>query len=71
MLGRQIDIWAIGITMYYIASGCLPFEGDDLIELAKKIKECQVNYSMFEEMVEGDPNQGFVKFLKKLLEKDQ
>ncbi|KAJ3309532.1 ER degradation-enhancing alpha-mannosidase-like protein 2 [Boothiomyces sp. JEL0838] len=37
--GKQIDIWAMGIILYAMNAGRLPFEGDSLKELFHKIRK--------------------------------
>ena len=37
--GKQTDIWAAGVTLYHMATGQLPFRGDNQAELFKAIKE--------------------------------
>jgi serine/threonine protein kinase len=35
--GKQTDIWAAGVTLYYMITGKLPFEGSDMKTLSKAI----------------------------------
>lgn len=35
--GRAADIWAMGVTLYYICFGQLPFQADTMVELFEKI----------------------------------
>lgn len=35
--GRQSDIWSLGITLYAMVTGCIPFEDKDMMELYRKI----------------------------------
>lgn len=34
---EKVDIWSIGVVMYYLLAGCYPFEGDN-DELSSNIK---------------------------------
>ena len=42
--GFNIDIWAIGIILFAMLCGYLPFEDDDNDILFQKILECKLNY---------------------------
>lgn len=35
--GRAADIWAMGVTLYYISFGYLPFQADTMVDLFEKI----------------------------------
>ena len=65
MKGRQCDIWAAGVTLYNIASGILPFQGESRNDVKILLETKEVDYSMFE------GKDMFVNLLKKMLNKDQ
>jgi serine/threonine protein kinase len=57
----------MGVSLFYIACGSKPFKGQNIMKLIHSLKNEEVNYEKLEE----NTDQGFVNFLKKLLEKDQ
>ena len=73
--GFKIDIWAIGIILYAMLCGYLPFEDDDNNILFHKILECKLEYPRFlsklskdiiNKILVTDPNKRFtIKDIKK------
>ena len=45
--GISVDIWSIGIILYAMIFGFLPFEDDNNLKLFEKIKKCNVEYPDF------------------------
>jgi calcium-dependent protein kinase len=46
--GNECDCWSLGIIMYAVLSGCLPFFGPTAKDVFDKIKEGKVNFAMKE-----------------------
>ena len=62
--GEQTDIWALGITFYYLISGVYPCEDAlDPMHLRDLILEREINYDLIK-------NIGARNLLKKILTKD-
>ncbi|KAH3899850.1 serine/threonine protein kinase ELM1 SCDLUD_004148 [Saccharomycodes ludwigii] len=41
--GFQLDMWSLGVTMFTLIYGCLPFEGDNEFETFDKIVNLELN----------------------------
>ena len=52
--GVKVDIWSIGIILFAMTSGYLPFEDKTNDNLFKKIVECKVEYPNFIPFVHKD-----------------
>ena len=57
------DLWALGITFYFLITGKYPFEAGNFYDLKKKILEDEINF----ELVQHEPAR---KFLEKVLVRD-
>jgi calcium/calmodulin-dependent protein kinase kinase 2 len=63
MLGKPIDIWAAGVTLYQIYTKQVPFKASSIFDLIGQITETEIDYSIIKDL-------GFVDLLKKMLEKN-
>lgn len=61
--GRAADIWSMGVSLYCLRYGHLPFEHVGLLELFEAIKYEEPEYHQVEEPY-------FIDLLRRLLEKD-
>ena len=43
--GKNADLWACAVTLYYMVFGKLPFTGKGIVELSKNIKESEPDYN--------------------------
>ena len=37
--GTEVDAWSVGIILFAMLAGYLPFDEDDMVRLFKKIKD--------------------------------
>lgn len=64
MRGEQTDLWALGVTMYYLLKGKYPaHEATNLIELREHITTKEIDFS-------GIKNEDVKEVLMGMLEKD-
>jgi [calcium/calmodulin-dependent protein kinase] kinase len=61
--GRAADIWSMGVTLYCLKFGCIPFEKTGMLELYDSIKNDALH-------IEDDCEVDLRDLLSKLLEKD-
>lgn len=61
--GRAADIWSMGISLYCLRFGHIPFEQTGILELYEAIKNDEVDCTSVD-----DPN--FVDLIHRILEKD-
>ena len=64
--GKAADVWSMGVTLYCLRFGHIPFEKEGVLQLYESIKTDEVD--MNSEVTEVDPK--FVDLMKRLLEKD-
>jgi [calcium/calmodulin-dependent protein kinase] kinase len=61
--GRAADIWAMGITLYCLRFGRLPFGESGVLELYESIKSNEPTF-------EPDTEEHFLDLMRRILEKD-
>ena len=44
-IGKQADIWSIGVIIYLLFVGRLPFKGETCREIYENIKKCELKFS--------------------------
>lgn len=61
--GRAADIWSMGVTLYCLRYGQIPFEKHGMLELYEAIRNDDIN-------LRGEQNPDFADLILRLLEKD-
>jgi [calcium/calmodulin-dependent protein kinase] kinase len=61
--GRAADIWSMGVTLYCLRYGRIPFEKERIFELYEAIRNDEVSLN-------GETDETFIDLMQRILEKD-
>ncbi|KAK6584576.1 hypothetical protein PZA11_002800 [Diplocarpon coronariae] len=61
--GKAADIWSMGVSLYCLRFGCIPFERSGVLELYESIRNDQPD-------IEAENEPEFCDLMRKMLEKD-
>lgn len=65
--GNECDCWSLGVIMYALLSGCLPFYGNNSAEVYERIKQAKISFN-FKEFL--NISESAKDLITKLLTKD-
>jgi serine/threonine protein kinase len=69
--GRRVDIWAVGVTIYYMATKTFPIGGKDVMQFSQNLTEGEIDFNLIRQKDPGSEALNLlIRFLKKLLTKD-
>lgn len=61
--GRAADIWSMGVTLYCLRYGQIPFEKHNMLDLYEAIRENDLD-------LHQEPSPDFTDLIRRMLEKD-
>lgn len=61
--GRAADIWSMGVTLYCLRYGRIPFERSAMMDLYQAIRSDEAP-------LDGEPDEVFADLMRRMLEKD-
>jgi [calcium/calmodulin-dependent protein kinase] kinase len=61
--GKAADIWSMGVSVYCLKYGKLPFQRDNVLDMYDAIRNVEIP-------IPADENPAFVDLIKRLLDKD-
>lgn len=70
LVGKQIDVWALGVTLYCLIYGHLPFIAENEFELFDMIVGTEPQFAKVERSVSEEDEKFLIDLMKQLLEKD-
>lgn len=80
LITHKVDLWALGVTLYCLAFGVLPFRGKTEFEVFEKISKEEPRYPTLEEFRSSGPSENLtvteedysclISLLKELLQKN-
>ena len=71
--GKGVDWWALGIFMYEIFAGCMPFQAENVPALCEILKKYEEHYPniRFDPIFTANANEQAVDLVRRLLHPDQ